>query len=61
VAAIEQSRNVTINVLDQYVHALGGSLQLTVVQGRRRVNLFGPAEKVEVPRSTKGKGHAKSA
>src|ERR1019366_5623141 len=51
VAAIEQSRNVTIDVLDRYVHALGGSLELTVVQGRRRVNLFGVAEKQVTERS----------
>jgi transcriptional regulator with XRE-family HTH domain len=61
VAAIEQSRNVTIDVLDQYVHALGGSLELTVVQGRRRVNLFGVAEKQVTERSAKSKRHAKSA
>jgi transcriptional regulator with XRE-family HTH domain len=61
VAAIEQSRNVTIDVLDQYVHALGGSLELTVVQGRRRVNLYAAAEKQTAERGAKGKRHAKSA
>ena len=61
VAAIEQSRNVTIDVLDRYVHALGGSLELTVVQGRRRVNLFGVAEKQVTERSAKSKRRAKSA
>ncbi|HVX20173.1 MAG TPA: helix-turn-helix domain-containing protein [Acidimicrobiales bacterium] len=41
IAAIERSHNVTIEVLDQYVHALGGSLQVNVVRGRRKVSLFG--------------------
>jgi transcriptional regulator with XRE-family HTH domain len=33
VAAIEQSRNVTIDVLEQYIKALGGALEVSVVQG----------------------------
>jgi ribosome-binding protein aMBF1 (putative translation factor) len=41
VAAIEQSRNVTIDVLEQYVEALGGRLEVTVVQGRRKTSLLG--------------------
>lgn len=41
VAAIEQSRNVTIDVLEQYVQALGGRLEVTVVQGRRKTPLLG--------------------
>jgi transcriptional regulator with XRE-family HTH domain len=61
VAAIEQSRNVTIDVLDQYVQALGGSLELTVVQGRRRVKLIGTSEKQAGSRTSPSKGHAKSA
>lgn len=40
VAAIEQSRNVTIDVLEQYVGAVGGSLEVTVVQGKRRIPLL---------------------
>lgn len=43
VAAIEQSRNVTIDVLKQYVAALGGQLEVTVVQGRRKTPLLGPS------------------
>jgi transcriptional regulator with XRE-family HTH domain len=61
VAAIEQSRNVTIDVLDQYVHALGGSLELTVVQGRQRVNLIGSSEKPVGGRPSARKRQAKSA
>lgn len=41
IAAIERSRNVTIEVLDQYVEALGGRLEVSVVQGRRRTSLLG--------------------
>lgn len=43
VAAIERSRNVTIDVLEQYVEALGGHLEISVVQGRRRTSLIGPS------------------
>ena len=41
IAAIERSRNVTIDVLEQYVQALGGHLEVSVVQGRRRTSLLG--------------------
>jgi transcriptional regulator with XRE-family HTH domain len=43
IAAIERSRNVTIDVLEQYVEALGGHLEISVVQGRRRTALIGPS------------------
>ena len=36
VAAIERSRNVTIGVLEQYVAALGGRLEVSVVRGQNR-------------------------
>ena len=39
VAAIEKSRNVTIEVLEQYVGALGGELEVTVRKGNRRFPL----------------------
>jgi transcriptional regulator with XRE-family HTH domain len=42
IAAIERSRNVTIDVLDQYVQALGGRLEVAVVHGRHRTSLLGP-------------------
>jgi transcriptional regulator with XRE-family HTH domain len=45
VAAIERSQNVTIEVLDQYVHALGGSLEINVVKGKKRVRLLGAGER----------------
>ncbi len=36
VAAIERSRNVTIDVLEQYVSALGAQLEVAVIQGQDR-------------------------
>ena len=54
IAAIERSRNVTIDVLEQYVEALGGHLEVSVVQGRRRTSLLSShaprATGVRVPR-----------
>ncbi len=44
IAAIERSRNVTIDVLEQYVEALGGQLEVSVVQGCRRTSLLGHHE-----------------
>ena len=41
IAAIERSRNVTIDILEQYVGALGARLEVSVVQGRRRTHLVG--------------------
>ena len=41
IAAIERSRNITIDILEQYVVALGGRLEISVVQGRRRTRLLG--------------------
>ncbi|MFN8039723.1 MAG: helix-turn-helix domain-containing protein [Acidimicrobiales bacterium] len=41
VAAIERSKNVTIEVLEQYVEGLGGTLEVNVVKGRRKVALIG--------------------
>jgi transcriptional regulator with XRE-family HTH domain len=40
IAAIEQSRNITIDVLEQYVGALGGHLEITVVKGERKIPLL---------------------
>ena len=42
VAAIEQARNVTIDVLDQYVKAVGGELEVNVVKDRRKHALIAP-------------------
>lgn len=40
IAAIERSRNVTFDVLERYVSALGGQLELSVVQGGRKTALL---------------------
>jgi transcriptional regulator with XRE-family HTH domain len=40
IAAIERSRNVTIDVLEHYVEALGAKLDVSVVRGRRRTPLL---------------------
>ena len=41
IVAIEKSRNVTIDVLDAYVTALGGRLEVSVVRAGRRTRLLG--------------------
>jgi len=43
IAAIERSRNVTMEVLEQYVAALGGQLEVRVVQGSKKIPLISPA------------------
>lgn len=40
VAAIERSRNVTLDVLEQYVDAVGARLEVTVVKGRNKIPLI---------------------
>jgi transcriptional regulator with XRE-family HTH domain len=41
VAAIERSRNVTVEVLEQYVLAAGAELEISVTTGGKRVSLLG--------------------
>lgn len=41
VAAIERAQNITIEVLEHYVDAVGGQLEVVVRQGKRRVSLVG--------------------
>jgi len=43
VAAIERSRNVTLDVLVQYVAGLGGGLEVAMVRGGKRIPLLAPA------------------
>lgn len=45
VAAIERSRNVTLDVLEQYVTAVGARLEVKVVKGTRRLPLLMSASK----------------
>lgn len=40
IAAIERSRNVTLEVLEKYVAALGGRLEVSVVKGRKSIALI---------------------
>lgn len=42
VAAIEQARNVTIDVLEQYIEAAGGRLEVIAVKGRSKIPLITP-------------------
>lgn len=53
IVAIEQSRNVTIDVLEQYVDAVGGQLEVTVVKGNRKTPLLsaGARQATKAPRS----------
>lgn len=49
VARIEQSRNVTLDVLAHYIRAVGGELEVTAIKGNRRIPLVsarphGPGE-----------------
>jgi transcriptional regulator with XRE-family HTH domain len=61
VAAIEHSRNVTIEVLDQYVNAVGGTLEVNVVKGKSKIALLGkPPKKASKP-SEKATRSAKTA
>src|SRR6266568_1136603 len=41
VAAIERSRNVTLDVLEDYVGAVGGRLEVSVVKGTQKIPLIG--------------------
>jgi transcriptional regulator with XRE-family HTH domain len=40
VAAIERSRNVTLDVLEEYVEAVGGHLEVNVVKGNHTIPLI---------------------
>jgi DNA-binding XRE family transcriptional regulator len=61
IAAIERSHNVTIDVLEQYVQALGGHLELTVIHGRHRTPLLGPSVRGRGARSSKPPARASAA
>jgi transcriptional regulator with XRE-family HTH domain len=71
IAAIERSRNVTIDILEQYVAALGARLEVTVVLGRHKTPLVTAnpqttptrtiAKKPSPTRARSGKGDASAA
>ena len=49
VVAIERARNVTIDVLGQYIEAVGGTLEITVRKGNRRILLLSAAARDSSP------------
>ena len=66
VAAIERSHNVTLEVLEQYVRAVGGQLEITVRTGSKRLALVvpmksAPAKGTPLPPRVNRKRAAKSA
>jgi transcriptional regulator with XRE-family HTH domain len=42
VVAIERARNVTIDVLEQYIEAVGGTLEVNAVKGKSKIPLITP-------------------
>jgi transcriptional regulator with XRE-family HTH domain len=44
VASIEKSRNVTVEVLEKYVQAVGGELEITARRAGKRVPLLSAAQ-----------------
>ena len=48
IAQIEKSKNVTIDVLDAYVSALGGQLEVNVVRAGRRTKILGAPPKAAI-------------
>lgn len=40
IAAIESSKNITVDVLDAYAKAVGGRLEIAVVTDRRRTSML---------------------
>ncbi len=67
IAAIERSRNVTFDVLERYIGALGGRLELSVVQGGKKIALISshrepaPAKKPPAKTATRKTVAAKAA
>jgi transcriptional regulator with XRE-family HTH domain len=45
VAAIEQSKNVTIDVLQQYLGSLGAELEVSAIKGDKRIPILSSAKK----------------
>ena len=48
IAAIERSKNVTVELVEHYVEAVGGRLQVTVLKGNKRTTLISSAEPTTV-------------
>jgi transcriptional regulator with XRE-family HTH domain len=61
IAAIERSRNVTVDVLERYVAALGGQIELSVVHGGKRIALLGGHSGLAAAKKVPAKRTARSA
>ena len=63
IAAIERSKNVTVELLEQYVEALGGHLRVTVVKGNKSITLISSGSPTASRSTAKrvGKAAAKKA
>jgi transcriptional regulator with XRE-family HTH domain len=53
IAKIERSKNVTVELLEQYVEAIGGHLQVTVVKGNKRTILISPTSHATATKSAR--------
>ena len=53
IAKIERSKNVTVELLEQYVEALGGHLQVTVIKGKKRTTLISRAPQAKSPKAAR--------
>ncbi len=53
IAAIERSKHVTVELLEQYVEAVGSRLHVTVVKGNQRTTLISAAQRVTRDTKTK--------
>lgn len=61
IAAIERARNVTIDVLEQYVDAVGGQLEIRVVKGNKTIPLHRAAARMPNPERRSAGSRSKSA
>lgn len=50
IAAIEKARNVTIDVLEQYIKAVGGELEVSVKQGNKIIALVSRTSPADAPK-----------
>ena len=57
VAAIEQSKNVTIEVLQQYVQSLGAELEVTAIKGNKKIPLLAATRATEYGQAMSARAH----
>lgn len=60
VAKIEKSRNVTVESLKQYIAALGGRLEVTMVKGNHKVPLIVTPDRQTAKKGRSGTGRTHS-